>query len=111
NLLQSDSEIALFDKYKENHAILKNAESCYNAEAALRALEDMKESSNAFYDHNMVMAEDEQDKQNRISLMHDISTMIKKYADISLNKWKQHQKVKQLSKYRKVCTFQGIFNE
>ena len=91
NLLQSDSEIALFDKYKENHANLKNAESCYNAEAALRVLEDMKESINAFFDHNMVMAEDEQVKQNRLSLMHPISTMIKEFADISLIEWKQHQ--------------------
>src|SRR5699024_6102444 len=96
NLLQSDSEIALFDKYKENHANLKNEESCYNAEEALSEIEDMKEYINAYFDHKLymnrkVIYKNKQVNQSSISYMHHISTMIKEFADISLIECKQHQ--------------------
>ena len=39
----------------------------------------------------MVMAEDEEIKNNRLALVHVISNLIEQYADMTLIEWKQHK--------------------
>lgn len=91
-LFVTDSEQALYDKY----VAVKKSFQVNNIELkAEDAFEDIISLANfitEFFDNNMVMAEDEQIKGNRLSLVKNISNMIKEYADLTVIEWNQHFK-------------------
>lgn len=91
-LFVTDSEQALYDKcvavkksFQVNNIELK-------AEDAFEDLTSLVNFITDFFDNNMVMAEDEQIKGNRLSLVKNISNMIKEYADLTVIEWNQHFK-------------------
>lgn len=90
-LLETDSEKALFDKYNEMYTAFTAAEARKDAAAALQTLANLQDVIHAFFDQNMVMAEDEKVKQNRLALMERLSSLITAFADLTLIEWKQHQ--------------------
>jgi len=90
-LFETDSERKLYDTYVDVretfHAQMNNEEVA----EALDTLSTLSTPINDFFDHNMVMAEDEKVKQNRLALIHAISNLIKQFADVTLIEWKQQQ--------------------
>lgn len=90
NLFKTDSETHLYtqlEKEKENFA---QHESNNEAEKALETLINLAEPIHQFFENNMVMDPDEAIKQNRLALVHDVATLIKQFADLTLIEWRQH---------------------
>ncbi|MEI3611685.1 glycine--tRNA ligase subunit beta [Pseudogracilibacillus sp. SO30301A] len=90
-LFRTDSEKELYNKYVQvkdsvNEAILK-----LDAEKALVELGKLTEEIHSFFEHTMVMVEEENIKNNRLALVHVISNLIEQYADMTLIEWKQHK--------------------
>ncbi|MFC4022765.1 glycine--tRNA ligase subunit beta [Oceanobacillus longus] len=85
----TESEKELFHRYNQ----IKNDFFTYNqnkdATSALAALTKMAEPIHTFFDNNMVMADDEQTRNNRLALIRAISLLIKEFADLRLVEWKQ----------------------
>lgn len=88
-LFQTDSEKKLFQKY----SMAKNDFHAYShkklAKEALDCLEQLAQPIHDFFDNNMVMADDESIKKNRLALVFKISSLIRDYADLRLVEWKQ----------------------
>src|SRR5699024_512015 len=90
-LFETESEKALFDQYetvKEKFMTYMREEK---SEEALQVLATLSEPINAFFEHNMVMADDMAVKQNRLGLIRAISNLIKQFADVTLIEWKQQK--------------------
>lgn len=92
SLFETDSETKLFTVYNEVSQRFSEAETALDAEGALDELAELAAPIHSFFDHNMVMADDEQIKQNRLSLATSVSALIAQYADLRLIEWKQHFK-------------------
>ena len=89
-LFETDSEQALYEAYvkaKENFATFDRDR---NAKAAFDELATLTEPIHEFFENNMVMAEDEKIKNNRLALVHSISVLIEQFGDLTLVEWKQH---------------------
>ncbi len=84
NLLQEDAERALFAATQALRPTVQNALAQHDFQAALTALAAVKPQVDAFFDHVMVMAEDAAVKQNRLSLLNELATLMNAVADISL---------------------------
>ncbi|CAK4851159.1 unnamed protein product [Aphanomyces euteiches] len=82
-LFQEEAEKALYSTWLEMHgdfiAQLANADEA----GALKTLSKLKAPITAFFDGVMVMAEDEQIKQNRLALLYNIAADLKQIADFS----------------------------
>ncbi|WP_371068707.1 glycine--tRNA ligase subunit beta [Sediminibacillus sp. JSM 1682029] len=59
------------------------------ASQAINVLAELADPIHAFFDHTMVMAEDEHVKNNRLALLNKIASMVYQYADLSKVQWKQ----------------------
>ncbi|RSL34488.1 glycine--tRNA ligase subunit beta [Salibacterium salarium] len=80
-LLNEQAEKDLYRAYRTiSTKLSENLEAGY-VESAYRLLEDMKPSIHAYFDHVMVMTDDEALKQNRLRLMSCLSEEIKRFAD------------------------------
>ena len=84
NLLQEDAERALFAATQALRPTVQNALAQHDFQAALTALAAVKPQVDAFFDNVMVMAEDTAVKQNRLSLLNELATLMNAVADISL---------------------------
>ncbi|WP_339228152.1 glycine--tRNA ligase subunit beta [Oceanobacillus sp. FSL K6-2867] len=89
-LFQTESETALFTQYNLVHGDFETYSERKDAIKALACLEKLADPIHAFFDNNMVMADDEDIRINRLALINKLSMLINEYADLRLIEWKQH---------------------
>ncbi|MGM8213531.1 glycine--tRNA ligase subunit beta [Virgibacillus sp. W0430] len=89
-LFETESERLLFNKLEEVQPAFTKANEEHDAKGALNYLAELCDPINSFFDHNMVMANEEAIKKNRIALITQLSNLIQQYADLSVIEWKQH---------------------
>lgn len=89
-LFETDSEIKLHEQTNVVAEAFITHQENYEATEALDALATLAKPIHDFFEHNMVMADDEKVKQNRLALVNNIANLIAQYADITLIEWKQH---------------------
>lgn len=87
SLFQTDSEKALYAKYEEAKQHVLEAQ--YDETIILEELEKLAEPIHLFFEKNMVMDKDETIKNNRIALLHQISKLLRSFADFTLIEWKK----------------------
>lgn len=80
NLFENEFEQQLYEKYLAINVLLTKS---MTEEDYFDLLVSMKPEINQYFDHTMVMAEDETIKQNRLSLMVKLSGLIKQFANVS----------------------------
>ena len=90
SLFITDSEKTLFDKYEAVYDLYQKAKDEQKAEESLSTLSGLAEPIQAFFENNMVMAEDEKLRRNRLALVHKIGDLIYDFADLTVIQWKQH---------------------
>ncbi len=79
-LFEKEEERALYVKYIEVKDVVKEALSRGAVEEAFTALSGCKEVINHYFDHIMVMAENEEIKANRLAQMGDFAEVIRSFA-------------------------------
>lgn len=89
-LFETESEENLYNQYLEAKDTFEKELQARNARLALEALETLRDPIHHFFENNMVMAEDEQIRQNRLALISQISKTIRQFGDLTLVEWKQH---------------------
>src|SRR5699024_5609979 len=90
-LFETDSEKELYSRFEHIKANFLEAEKQHCAKKALNELNELAEPIHAFFDNTMVMADKEEVKKNRLALVHSISKLIERFADMTMIEWKQHQ--------------------
>lgn len=85
--LQQDAEIALYNKLKQIHILYKEKLESGDAEQALQALADLRESIRGFFDSVMVMTDDEKLRLARLALLAGIAGLSNQFADFSKIVW------------------------
>lgn len=88
-LFQTDSEQELFEQFNRISNDYYEATEQLNANKALDYLSMLANPINNFFDHNMVMDDNEQIRSNRLALLKNIAKMIDHYADLTEIQWKQ----------------------
>ncbi|WP_174613838.1 glycine--tRNA ligase subunit beta [Virgibacillus ihumii] len=83
------SEQKLFEVFTDVAKRFKAADREQQAETALMILGELAEPIDEFFDHNMVMADDEAIRNNRLGLVNSIAGLIHDFADLSTIEWKQ----------------------
>ena len=86
----TDSEAALFRAYEAVQEKYHSLNQDKQASEALACLGELADPIHQFFDNNMVMADDEQLRNNRLALVKNISLLINDYADLTVIEWKQH---------------------
>lgn len=89
NLLNTNSEKMLYEKYIEIKETFDQKMKEQNAKDALDCLVKLTDPIHTFFDHTMVMTEEEEIRLNRLSLISKIAKLTMEYADLSLVEWKQ----------------------
>ena len=84
NLLESDVEKALFDCIERVEKIVVPLYSSGEYGTILSELANLREPVDAFFEHVMVMVENESIKQNRLCLLARLQNLLQGVADISL---------------------------
>ena len=79
-LFENEEEQQLYDKFKAVSGLLNES---VTEEYYFELLVSMKPEINQYFDHTMVMAENEVVKQNRLNLMVKISEIIRKFANVN----------------------------
>lgn len=87
---QTESEWALYEHYKDVVQTYEEAKKSQDAKGALQAIAQLAKPIHAFFEHNMVMADEEQIKNNRLALVNMITLLIHDFADLTEIEWKQH---------------------
>ncbi|WP_100010623.1 glycine--tRNA ligase subunit beta [Lentibacillus sediminis] len=88
-LLATDSERELYAAYQKTLAEY-NQKADKHAEEKLLILGQLAEPIHAFFDHTMVMVEEDEIRNNRLGLLQKIANLVKNYADLAVIEWKQH---------------------
>lgn len=88
-LFETASEKELYEQFTQSQKAFYQFDEMHQADKAFEQLELLAAPIHRFFDNNMVMAEDEAIRNNRLSLVLEISNLIKAYADLSLIEWKQ----------------------
>lgn len=89
DLFENEHEQALYDQY---HTVQKTYLAHLEEnqiEAAVETIATLVKPIEAFFEHTMVMTEDKQVKENRISLLNKIAYLVLHFADLSKVEWKQ----------------------
>lgn len=89
-LFETKSEKILFEQYKNVYIDYKEARKQEDAEQALACLSALAPPIHLFFEHNMVMTDDTQLRNNRLALLYKIAFLIDDFADLSAIQWKQH---------------------
>lgn len=89
SLFETESERALYARYNEVKDTFVKTNERGDAKGALAALAHLTEQINEFFDHNMVMADDESIKENRLALLSNIRNLVREFANLRLIEWKQ----------------------
>lgn len=90
-LFETASEKALYEKYEAVKSAFDKYVETRDIKEQLNSLSSLSTPIQDFFEHNMVMADDEKVKANRLALVHAISGLIEEFADMTLIEWKQHQ--------------------
>jgi glycyl-tRNA synthetase beta chain len=90
-LFENEYEKELYRMLQEKRSVYMDAAAKRQAKEALDTLASFTDSIHAFFDHTMVMAEDEKLKTNRLSLLNQLAALILSYADVTKIQWKQVQ--------------------
>lgn len=80
DLLETESEkelVSAIDTLKENYEATNNAKDRYNA------LKEISSDITEFFEHNMIMVDDEKIKNNRLNLLKTIAVITQQFADFS----------------------------
>ncbi|RFU65742.1 glycine--tRNA ligase subunit beta [Peribacillus glennii] len=77
SLFENESEAALYDKYQ---SVLTDYRTASNETDKFELLVSMKTEIENYFEHTMVMAEDQKLRSNRLSLMKEISELINGFA-------------------------------
>lgn len=89
DLFETESERGLYKQFKESADAFRVFHKEYRAKDAFSQLELLAEPIHQFFDNNMVMADNIEIRHNRLSLVMELSNLIKSFADLSLIEWKQ----------------------
>lgn len=89
-LFKTESEKKLFEELNHLEGDFRHAMQERNAKSALDILSELAKPIHAFFDNNMVMADDKEVRDNRLALVVNIAILISEYATLSLVEWKQH---------------------
>jgi glycyl-tRNA synthetase beta chain len=81
--LQDPAELALWQSYLKAKPEVEAAKKNHDYGAALRALASMRGAVDEFFKAVMVMTEDSEVRNNRISLLYTVSQVFRSIADIS----------------------------
>lgn len=90
SLFQTDSEKGLYDAVQEIEADYRADLEVQNSEKALQLLANLSADIHAFFDHNMIMDDNDEVRKNRLAIIHELSVLILQYADLRKIAWKQH---------------------
>lgn len=90
SLFVTDSEKELFSQYEHVYHSYQEVKKQQKADEALMSLSLLAEPIHAFFEHNMVMAEDEKLRKNRLALVNKLGSLINDFADLTVIQWKQH---------------------
>ncbi|MFD1066370.1 glycine--tRNA ligase subunit beta [Oceanobacillus locisalsi] len=90
SLFQTESEKELHDAVQKIKGTYTDQLEKQNSEEALQLLADLSADIHAFFDHNMVMDDNEEVRKNRLAIIHELSVLILQYADLRKIAWKQH---------------------
>ncbi len=82
-LLSEDAEKVLAEQVSAKQAELAPLFAAADYQAALNSLASLREAVDNFFDHVMVMADDEAVKNNRLSLLASLSNLFMEVADIA----------------------------
>lgn len=89
SLFETSSEQALYEKVQAIKQDYQEALMQSQADVALAKLSELATPIHDFFDHNMVMAEDQAIRQNRLALVNDIAELIYDFADLTKIQWKK----------------------
>ncbi len=82
-LFLDENEKLLYDKYLKIHDNVLDLMTNKKYDAALKLISTIKTEVDLFFDNVLVMAEDEQLRQNRLSLLYEIAKLFTDFADFS----------------------------
>lgn len=88
-LFETESEKVLYETFTNVGSSFAKYHDKYDAENALSQLVELAVPIEQFFEHNMVMDDDLTIRNNRLALVHKISNMIMRFADLTLIEWKQ----------------------
>src|SRR5699024_1319413 len=88
--ITTSSEEALYRAFLDVRRAYDISNAQLDAEAALAELEKLADPIHLFFEHNMVMSDNEKHRQNRLALLRDIGELVNDFADLSTIEWKQH---------------------
>ncbi|MGY0692892.1 glycine--tRNA ligase subunit beta [Virgibacillus sp. FSP13] len=89
-LFETPSERYLYEKFQEVSTGYHQAKDDLDAEQALMQLSKLHHGIHDFFENNMVMADNDGVRNNRLALIHLIAKLIHDYADMTQVSWKQH---------------------
>lgn len=89
DLFENNYEKKLYEKYNHIKSPFYQAIKEKKAAEALDYLAELAEPIHDYFDHTMVMADNEKVKDNRLSLLNKIAELIYSYADLKKINWKQ----------------------
>lgn len=87
SLFENDQEKQLFQSFCSAQTQFETKMGEENYVEALRTLADLKEPIHSFFDHVMVMAEDEAVRANRLALLKKLSELFHQFADFKKLVW------------------------
>lgn len=88
-LFENQYEQRLYEQYETIKSNYIESLEALQSEESLTLLSELTDPVHAFFEHTMVMSEDEELKRNRLSLLGEIAVLIKQFADLSIIEWKQ----------------------
>lgn len=90
DLFETKSEQNLYNLYHKVKENYEKVDQNKDANHALAELSQLTTPIHEFFEENMVMADDENVRKNRLGLLYKIANLIMNYADLSEIEWKQH---------------------
>ncbi|HLQ71850.1 MAG TPA: glycine--tRNA ligase subunit beta [Bacillota bacterium] len=90
NILETESEKELWHAYQNAYTAFQHADIKKDAQSCIESIASLAEPIHMFFEHNMVMADNKEIRENRLALIQQIVQFIKQFADLSLIEWKQH---------------------
>jgi len=82
-LFETEEEKNLYGKYTEINGRVQQLIEQKSYSDALKVISTIREAVDGFFDNVLVMAKDEKVKQNRLALLHAISSLFTNFADFS----------------------------
>ncbi|WP_404453043.1 glycine--tRNA ligase subunit beta [Virgibacillus necropolis] len=89
SLFESKSEESLFNHYQEIAPKFMEANRNREATEAINYLATLADPIHDFFENNMVMADDDLVRTNRLSMLKSMADLINLYADLTKIEWKQ----------------------